>query len=137
MKPQDLARTHAAAFTRARPWSAQEFCDLLENRFTHVVGNERSFAVIQVIADQAELLTIATHPAYQRQGLARQCMKDWHNKAKKLGATHTFLDVAADNLPAISLYQSCGYKVCGLRKGYYLHENNQKLDAIQMECRLI
>lgn len=137
MTPQVLADTHAAAFTGTRPWSAAEFSDLLENRFIHVIGNERSFSVFQVIADQAELLTIATHPAHRRQGLAMQCMKDWHSRAQELGATLAFLDVAADNFPAIALYQKCGYETCGLRKGYYLHDNNLKIDAIQMQCRLI
>ena len=73
MTPQDLAHTHAAAFTQSRPWTADEFADLLANRFTHyVVGNAQSFALFQVIADEAELLTIATHPSHQRQGLALQ-----------------------------------------------------------------
>ncbi len=77
MTPQDMASTHAAAFTQSRPWTAEEFADLLANQFTHALGNAKSFAVFQVIADAAELLTIATHPNHQRQGLARITMLDW------------------------------------------------------------
>ncbi|WP_420585140.1 GNAT family N-acetyltransferase [Ruegeria sp.] len=132
MTPQDLANTHAAAFTQSRPWTATEFADLLANRFTHVIGNAKSFALFQVIADEAELLTIATHPSHQRQGLALQSMQDWQAMAKKLGATRALLDVAADNHPAIALYKRCGYATCGRRKGYYLRENAEKIDAIVM-----
>ncbi|WP_051927650.1 GNAT family N-acetyltransferase [Ruegeria halocynthiae] len=131
-----MASTHAAAFAQSRPWTVQEFSDLLSNRFTHHVGNADSFALFQVIAQEAELLTIATHPTSQRQGLARQRMSDWHSVARDLGATRAILDVASDNLPAIALYEHCGYRPCGLRKGYYLLENNKKTDAVVMECSL-
>ncbi|WP_170573896.1 GNAT family N-acetyltransferase [Ruegeria atlantica] len=132
MTPQDLAQTHAAAFTQSRPWTAQDFADLLANRFTHVVGTAEAFALFQVILDEAELLTIATHPDRQRQGLARICMHDWQAKAIQLGATRALLDVAADNLPAIALYERCGYVPCARRKGYYQRGNTEKIDAIVM-----
>lgn len=136
MTPESLAQTHAAAFTQTRPWTAEEFAELLDNRFTYVVGTHESFALFRVVADEAELLTIATHPSVQRQGLARQRMQDWHEHAKRLGATRAFLDVAADNHPALALYQRCGYASCGLRKGYYHREGTQKIDAIVMEHAL-
>lgn len=136
MTPRDLAATHAAAFTQSRPWTASEFADLLTNPFTHCIGTPKAFALFQVIADEAELLTIATHPSYQRQGLGLLCMNDWHAKAAQLGATRAFLDVAADNRPAIALYHRCGYRVCGQRKGYYRRENGPNCDAIVMECAL-
>jgi len=137
MTPQALAETHAAAFTQSRPWTAEEFATLLDNRFTHVTGSAECFALFQVIADEAELLTIATHPRVQRQGLAQRCMVDWHSKALDSGATRAVLDVAADNHPAIALYEGCGYTPCGWRKNYYLRENSQKIDAIVMERNLI
>ncbi|WP_170467078.1 GNAT family N-acetyltransferase [Ruegeria arenilitoris] len=136
MTPEELAKTHVAAFTQSRPWTADEFAGLLANRFTHVVGNAQSFALFQVIADEAELLTIATHPTLQRQGMALARMREWHAQAAELGATRAILDVAADNLPAIALYDLCGYRRCGLRKGYYPRENNQKIDAIVMNFSL-
>jgi ribosomal-protein-alanine N-acetyltransferase len=136
MTPQEMAHIHAAAFTQSRPWSDREFADLLDNRFTHTIGNAESFALFQVIADEAELLTIATHPSHQRQGLALKSMQEWHAKARKMGATRAFLDVAANNHPAIALYQRSGYTQCGLRKDYYTTENAEKIDAILMECDL-
>ncbi|WP_171239872.1 GNAT family N-acetyltransferase [Ruegeria sp. HKCCA5491] len=136
MTPEELAETHAAAFTQSRPWTAAEFADLLSNRFTHVVGNSKSFALFQVIADEAELITIATHPTLQRQGLAKLRMNEWHTKAKNLGASRSFLEVAKNNSPAIALYEQIGYRPCGLRKGYYQQENNNKIDAVVMEFTL-
>ncbi|SDX12733.1 ribosomal-protein-alanine N-acetyltransferase [Ruegeria halocynthiae] len=136
MTPEIMADIHAAAFTQSRPWNAVEFANLMANRFNHTVGDKHSFALIQVIAGEAELITIATHPDYQRRGLARRVMTDWHTKARVLGVSRAFLDVASDNLPAISLYQAFGYTPCATRKGYYRRENCHNVDAIVMECRL-
>ena len=136
MTPHEMASTHAAAFSHSRGWTEDEFADLLENRFTHAAGDSRCFALFQVIAGEAELLTIATHPSFQRQGLALRLMQEWHDQAIVLQATRAFLDVAADNIAAISLYNRCGYRQCGLRRAYYARETGQKTDALVMECRL-
>ncbi|EEE37079.1 ribosomal-protein-alanine acetyltransferase [Rhodobacteraceae bacterium KLH11] len=137
MTPEELAHIHAAAFTQSRPWAASEFADLLASRFAHLVGNTQSFALFQVIADEAELLTIATHPNHQRQGHARQIMAEWHAEAQRLGASRAFLEVAEDNSAAIALYSACGYTPRATRKAYYLRENGPNVDAIVMECHLI
>lgn len=133
MTPQDLATTHAAAFHQSRPWSAQEFTALLANPHIQVIGDTRCFALIQLIGDEAELLTLATHPDHQRLGLARSCMSAWHQAVRNQGATRFFLDVAADNHPAIALYESCGYSPCGVRKGYYRRDPGPNVDAIVLE----
>ncbi|WP_298850540.1 GNAT family N-acetyltransferase [uncultured Ruegeria sp.] len=136
MTPREMASTHAAAFTQPRPWTTDEFASLLENRFIHIVGDAGCFALFQAIAGEAELLTVATHPTVQRQGLALQIMHQWHEQAAALHSTRAFLDVAADNFAAIALYKRCGYWQCGLRKGYYLRETGPKIDALVMERHL-
>ncbi|NOD64167.1 GNAT family N-acetyltransferase [Ruegeria sp. HKCCD6109] len=136
MTPRDMATTHAAAFTQSRPWSASEFETLLDNPFTHYVGDPRCFALFQVIAGEAELLTIATHPSVQRQGLALETMREWHRQAAAMEANRAFLDVAADNVAAIALYERCRYHRCGVRRAYYSRDTGIKTDALVMECRL-
>lgn len=132
----DMAKTHAAAFTQSRPWSAAEFADLLDSPLTFAIGDARCFALVRVIADEAELLTIATQPAHQRQGLARQVMQDWQDLARTRGATEAFLEVAADNTPAQALYQACGFATCGTRPGYYARKGAAPVDAVLMRCSL-
>ncbi|MEX0366895.1 MAG: GNAT family N-acetyltransferase [Ruegeria sp.] len=136
MTPEEMAATHAAAFTQSRPWTAREFADLLANRFTYPIGNAYCFALVQIIADEAELLTTAPHPDHQRQGLAWRCMAEWQAEAARHGAARAFLAVAADNAPAIALYQRCGYAPCGRRPGYYRRAGGENVDAILMERRL-
>jgi len=130
--PADMAATHAAAFAQSRPWSAAEFAALLHHPLCFASGDARCFALVRVVADEAELLTIATHPNHQRQGLARAAMADWQTTAQSRGAAQGFLDVAADNSAAIALYQSCGFEITGRRRGYYRRDGRAPVDALLM-----
>jgi ribosomal-protein-alanine N-acetyltransferase len=127
-----MAEIHAAAFTQSRPWSEAEFDAFLRDRLCFAQGDARCFALIRVVAGEAELLTIATHPDHQRKGLARQVMSDWLRTAQSKGATQAFLEVAEDNAPAKALYDACGFSTCGRRKGYYPRHNAPAVDAIVM-----
>lgn len=127
-----MATTHAAAFSQSRPWTEAEFAALLDSPLTFAVGDARCFALVRVVVDEAELLTIATHPDHQRQGLAREAMNSWRELAALRGAETAFLEVAADNTPACDLYATCGFSNCGNRSVYYRRQNGPAVDAILM-----
>ena len=136
LTPEDMAATHAAAFTQSRPWRAAEFAALLEGTGCFATGDATCFALIRVVADEAELLTIATHPNRRRQGLARACMSAWMAEAAARGADHAFLEVAADNAPALALYAALGFARTGMRPGYYPRPEGPAADAVLMARRL-
>lgn len=131
-----MAATHAAAFTQSRPWSASEFGDLLDSPLILTAGDARCFALLRVIADEAELLTIATHPDHQRQGLARACMAQWESQLIRQNVAEVFLEVATDNLAAQALYLGCGFAKSGLRRGYYPRKGANAVDALLMHKAL-
>jgi [ribosomal protein S18]-alanine N-acetyltransferase len=133
MSPQDMAKLHAAAFTQSRPWTDDEFASLLSSPLCFAVGDARCFALVRVIADEAELLTIATNPEHLRQGLASQCMKNWQDQAQRSGAVRAFLEVADDNATARALYAKCGFELCGTRRAYYARTPLPPVDAIVMQ----
>ena len=136
MTPQDLADVYAKAFTNERHWSATECATLLSHPNTHISGDQRSFAMLRVTEEEAEILTLATDPIHQRQGLARAALMDAHALAKTSGAHEIFLEVADDNVAAKALYRSMGYAIVGQRKGYYPRTNTAAVDAIVMRCDL-
>ncbi|MEQ8896975.1 MAG: GNAT family N-acetyltransferase [Roseovarius sp.] len=133
MTPEEMAACHARAFAgQGRPWSAQEFADLLESNHVFSVGDACAFALGRAIADEAELLTIATDPAHRRKGLGRAALTAFEAVAATRGIMRLFLEVAAGNAPAISLYRSAGYRTAGRRKGYYQTREGRE-DALLME----
>ena len=85
---------------------------------------------MRIVADEAEVLTIATDPAKRRQGLARAALKDAENAAALAGAREIFLEVAEDNLPAQTLYKAENYHQVGRRPGYYLPKNAAPVAAL-------
>ncbi len=132
LTPEDMATTHAAAFTQSRPWRAEEFSALIQLPGCFAIGDAACFALVRVIADEAELLTIATAPAQRRQGRARICMAAWMAEAATRGATRAFLEVAHDNVAALSLYETMGFHRSGLRRGYYPRTGAVAVDAVVM-----
>ncbi|MBA86304.1 GNAT family N-acetyltransferase [Thalassobius sp. S69A] len=136
MTPDALATLHRHAFTAQRPWSAQEFAALLDSPHVFLIATENGFALGRVIVDEAELLTLATAPTHQRQGLGRKMLAAFETGAQARGATRAFLEVAADNTPAIGLYTSAHYQRDGLRPGYYQTRDGRSVDAVLMSRAL-
>lgn len=131
MTPETLAAIHARAFAgHGRGWSAQEFAALLDSLCVFVVHKENAFALGRVIADEAELLTLATDPAARSRGLARAALAGFEVEARARGATHGFLEVAENNAPARALYAACLWQEMARRAGYYPCTGGSAVDAL-------
>ncbi|WP_347881238.1 ribosomal protein S18-alanine N-acetyltransferase [Pseudosulfitobacter pseudonitzschiae] len=135
MTPQDMAHIHAAAFTDARPWTEAEFATLLDSTYVFATMQPHGFALVRVVAGEAELLTIAVHPDHQDTGIGRRLMTLWMAQAAETAAD-AFLEVAADNAPARALYSACGFAPAGRRTGYYLRAGAAAVDAVLMRAPL-
>ena len=141
MNPDALAALHQACFTRPPPWSAQDFAGLLADAQTILITRQdgdrlAAFALFRVICDEAELLTLATAPHQRRTGLAHALMLDGFAQMKARGARMCFLEVAADNMPAIALYRGLGFDPVGTRRGYYQAPGHRPCDALVFKARL-
>lgn len=136
MTPEALAEIHAQAFSSTRSWSAAEFRDLLAQPGTILAGDDRSFAMLRVTLDEAEILTIATAPAHRRKGLARAVLAQAEQTAQVAGAADIFLEVAEDNHAARSLYAQAGYAQIGRRPGYYLPKDAAPVAALVLRKSL-
>jgi [ribosomal protein S18]-alanine N-acetyltransferase len=130
MIARTLAATHAAAFAAERPWTELEFANLLAQPTTRLFGDGRSFLLARMIFDEAEVLTLATHPDHRRQGLARAALTAFLDEARATGATRTFLDVAEDNTPARALYASAGFTQIARRPAYYTSSDKARTAAL-------
>jgi ribosomal-protein-alanine N-acetyltransferase len=94
------------------------------------------FAVVQVVADQADLLTLGVIPGLRRRGHGRRLLDAALTEARKLGAKLVFLEVAENNLAGVGLYRRAGFETIGRREGYYRDREGRKVAAVTMR-RLI
>ncbi len=136
MNLAEMAEIHALAMVHSVAWGVPTFKGFAEARGAVIVQFENAFALGRVIADEGELLTIAVHPDAQGQGVGRDCLEVFELEAAKNGAKRIFLEVSAQNVPAIRLYQSSGYSETGRRPGYYTAPNGQRSDALMMSKQL-
>jgi ribosomal-protein-alanine N-acetyltransferase len=120
MTPDDLARIHADCFqAHPRPWSAHEFAQLLTGSGSFLLAQPQGFLLGRVIADEAELLTLAVLAPVRRQGTGQMLVQQFLAQSAQRGASTAFLEVASDNLPAQGLYARTGWVQAGRRRNYY------------------
>lgn len=132
MTPRALADLHALCFTMQRPWQEDEFAALLQGPGVFLLAEPRAFLMGRVIADEAELLTLAVHPKARRAGQGLALVNRFEADAAQRGAAHLFLEVAETNAPARALYERAGYAVTGRRKSYYARPSGDPVDALIM-----
>lgn len=131
MTPSALAALHAASFTMPRPWTVEEFAALLASPFVVLVTAPEGFALGRVVADEAEMLTIAVAPAARRAGIGRSLLSGLVTEVATRGAASLFLEVSVENDPAIALYRKAGFAETGRRRGYF-SDGGRAVDALTM-----
>ena len=134
-RSNDLAQLHAQAFPSGEAWNAEAFESLLAQASTQAIGllsesHLAAFILVQFIRPEAEILTLATSPQVQRQGLAQLLVQSVETELHADGLDKWLLDVAADNHRAIAFYQKLGFQEDGRRPGYYKRLEGTRVDAI-------
>ncbi|MBR4934072.1 MAG: ribosomal protein S18-alanine N-acetyltransferase [Clostridia bacterium] len=77
------------------------------------------YVIASSIAGESEILRIAVSPDHRRRGIGAALLDRFIKDRALAGDREFFLEVRASNTPAISLYVSHGFEVCGTRKNYY------------------
>ena len=67
----------------------------------------------------ADVMTIAVAPRAQGRGFGRLLLAELEERAQARGAAHVILEVRADNVAALGLYERSGYAVLSTRRRYY------------------
>jgi len=78
-----------------------------------------AFVNLWRVADEVEILFVATHPAWRRQGLARTLLSAALQEAAAEGAVAALLEVRRSNTEALLLYRALGFAEVGVRARYY------------------
>ena len=91
-------------------------------------GRDSGFALARLVADEAELLLLATRPGARRRGVGGALLRAVIAEARARGAVRMHLEVRSGN-DAVELYRREGFAKVGERRDYYRGEANQLFDA--------
>jgi ribosomal-protein-alanine N-acetyltransferase len=108
------------------PWSDEsllsELTDANAFHFGIMTTNNRgllAFALSRIVLDEIHIHHLCTHPDFRRNGLAKKLLGSVLGAACSKGVKKAFLEVAASNTAAFSLYKKMGFSVDFIREKYY------------------
>lgn len=128
----------------AEPWTRADYLEEAARPIAHILAlvDEKgaedeplllAYAGFWQVLDEADINNVAVAAAQRGRGYGRQLLQAVLARALNLGCKRLTLEVRPSNAPALALYQSLGFVVCGRRRGYY-QDNGE--DALLMECVL-
>ncbi len=77
------------------------------------------FAAFWKVLDEMHINNLAVHPALRGRGLGTRLLAGVMAAASRMGVRRATLEVRRSNLPAQRLYAAAGFRVVGVREGYY------------------
>ncbi|MCQ2411051.1 MAG: ribosomal protein S18-alanine N-acetyltransferase [Elusimicrobiaceae bacterium] len=77
------------------------------------------FIALRLAAGVCEILNLGVRPDYCRRGIGAQLIRHAVESVRKQGGEVITLEVHAQNVPAIHLYQRAGFSPVGVRKQFY------------------
>ncbi|GAB1410406.1 ribosomal protein S18-alanine N-acetyltransferase [Desulfovibrionales bacterium] len=133
LKPQDALALHAleqSIITDA--WSAERLEFLLaEPRFLGLgafLGSALHGSVTAyTIGGEAEIVNVAVHAAWRRQGLGMALLSRLQDVAIETGLERIVLEVRSSNIQAQGLYAKLGFVHVALRPRYYMYPSEDAL----------
>ncbi len=114
------------------PWSEKSIDSELQNKLALwlVAMEEETVAGYigsQTVMDETDMMNVAVHPDFRRQGIAEALVNTLVEQLKEMGSHCLTLEVRASNTPAIALYEKLGFSEIGRRRNYY---RNPREDAL-------
>jgi len=124
---------------REQEWSADDFIALGGPPHAAMIVDDDFAAgllILQMAADEAEILNFGVVPAARRRGLGTELLAAAETLAAGRGIRCVFLEVAVDNAAARALYAGRNYSEVGRRKSYYLRPDGSRGDALVLSKEL-
>jgi len=109
------------------PWHESTFRGEVQHRpisFPTVIVHETlgrviGYIIYWVIGEDVQVNNIAIHPEFRRMGIGERALKQVIEEVRFRGARLITLEVRPTNTAAMTLYRKLGFRMMGIRKGYY------------------
>ena len=113
-------------------WSEKSVASELNNPLSFWLvavdgDNVAGYVGSQTVMDESDMMNVAVHPDYRKQGIATALIVGLVEELRKKGSHCLTLEVRASNENAISLYKKLDFQEVGRRKNYY---RNPREDAL-------
>jgi len=136
MKVADVPAVRAIEIASfPNPWSDGTFRGEIQNTsisFPLVVvdpagGDIIGYIIYWHIRDDVQINSIAVRPDLRGKGIGEAVLRHVMDDVRKKGASFISLEVRQSNVRAQALYQKLGFKIIGVRKGYYTKPDEDAL----------
>ena len=115
------------------PWPERSFrFELTDNPASRcwvaeLDGKLVGMIVAWLMVDEVHVATLATHPDFRRQGIAKKLLSHALRHLREEGAQSSFLEVRTSNFAAQEMYRKFGYEESGVRPRYYKDNDEDAL----------
>jgi ribosomal-protein-alanine N-acetyltransferase len=122
----------------AYPWSERFFrqemqVECARSFLAEIEGRIAGYILFWLLPGAIDIHNIAVHSDFRRRGLGRRLLEQVVLEARGRASSRITLEVRKSNLSAQKLYESMGFAVTGVRKGYYSDDGE---DAFLMALEL-
>jgi ribosomal-protein-alanine N-acetyltransferase len=122
----------------AYPWSERFFrqemqVECARSLLAEIDGRIAGYILFWLLPGEIDIHNIAVHGDFRRRGLGRSLLGNVINEARSRALARVTLEVRKSNTVAQKLYESLGFSVSGIRKGYYSDDGE---DAFLMALEL-
>jgi ribosomal-protein-alanine N-acetyltransferase len=119
------------------PWTHGNFVDSLHAGYEAWLlrgaqGALLGYCIAMAGVDEMHLLNLTVEPAEQGRGHARWLLDALVEHCRRHAASTLWLEVRTSNARARRLYQHCGFREIGVRRGYYPAAQGRREDALVM-----
>lgn len=114
------------------PWSDNAISNELTNENAHffvssVFGEICGYIGTHIVLDECYIANLAVKKDFRKKGIGKKLLLKAEENAKSKDCSFITLEVRKSNTPAISLYEKCGFTVCGERKNFYTEPQENAL----------
>ncbi|SDX00817.1 [SSU ribosomal protein S18P]-alanine acetyltransferase [Marinococcus luteus] len=115
------------------PWSRRAFeNEMYNNQFAHylvaeVGGRIVGYCGVWIVIDEAHVTNIAVHSRYRGRKIGQELLANLMELAYTYGARTMTLEVRETNETARNLYDKFGFVPGGVRKNYYMDNNENAI----------
>ena len=118
----EIARLEKECFST--PWSEDGLKSELNNAFArffvaNYAGEIAGYVGAHNVLGEVYITNVAVFEKFRRKGVAKKLIDALLESAKAENGNFVTLEVRESNIPAVSLYEKCGFEKVGERKNFY------------------